>query len=121
MFLDQIKRQKKAFFIVLFWLFAILYLRNKTINEVNIMCQVKRESIELLCRMAERRCDNSMIPLDKIHQYTAVIKHCSNIHRIDVSVLKSTFSYINVDVFNEYPTLKSEVVAAKERIELFSV
>ncbi|MBM25348.1 MAG: hypothetical protein CL760_06595 [Chloroflexi bacterium] len=77
------------------------------------MCLIKKESILFLSKMAERRINEQIIPLDKVHLYTNIVKHFSDIQPLNIENLSSTLQYIKEEAFKGYPELQSEISAAK--------
>lgn len=77
------------------------------------MCLVKKEAILFLSQMAERRVNEQVVPLDKVHLYTGIVKHFADVQPLDIEKLSSALQYISEEAFKGYPELQSEVAAAK--------
>lgn len=81
------------------------------------MIKIKKEAFLFLSKMAERRTGDT-IPLDQLHQYTAIVKHLSDVQYIDFKDIKNVLNCINDEVFTEYPELLSKIAGLKECIKI---
>lgn len=73
------------------------------------MEQIRKEAIQFLSQMAERRMDNT-IPIDQLQQYTAIVKHVSGVSTIaPFEAIQTRLKYIKLYAFDDFPALQGEI------------